>query len=67
MVTTSDPNNYKKTTRDQTKPFDRSRTMKLLGFVAICIGYFMVILDSTIVNVVAPVLQTQLATTHTAV
>ncbi|QBD81239.1 DHA2 family efflux MFS transporter permease subunit [Ktedonosporobacter rubrisoli] len=38
-----------------------------LALIALCLGYFMVILDSTIVNVVAPVLETQLNTTHIAV
>ena len=48
-------------------PSKPSRNIAVLALTAICIGYFMVILDATIVNVVAPVLQTQLGTTHTAV
>jgi len=39
----------------------------MLALLALCLGYFMVILDATIVNVAVPVLQTQLETTHTAV
>lgn len=45
----------------------RSRTLGMLALLALCLGYFMVILDATIVNVAVPVLQTQLETTHTAV
>jgi len=55
------------TNGDETRSVERSRTVELLALVAICIGYFMVILDATIVNVVAPILQTQLGTTRTAV
>lgn len=45
----------------------QSHTAEMVALVALCIGYFMVILDATIVNVVAPVLQTQLGTTPIAV
>ena len=55
------------TNGDETRSVERSRTVEVPALVAICIGYFMVILDATIVNVVAPVLQTQLGTTRTAV
>jgi len=55
------------TNGDETRSVERSRTVELLALVAICIGYFLVILDATIVNVVAPILQTQLGTTRTAV
>jgi MFS transporter, DHA2 family, methylenomycin A resistance protein len=55
------------TNGDETRSVERSRTVESLALVAICLGYFMVILDATIVNVVAPVLQTQLGTTRTAV
>lgn len=46
---------------------EQSHTAQVVALAALCLGYFMVILDATIVNVVAPVLQTQLGTTHTAV
>lgn len=46
---------------------ERSRMVEVVALIALCIGYFMVILDATIVNVVAPVLQAQLGTPHIAV
>jgi MFS transporter, DHA2 family, methylenomycin A resistance protein len=55
------------THRDETRSLAQSRTVVSLALVAICPGYFMVILDATIVNVVTPVLQTQLGTTRMAV
>ncbi len=60
----------KSTQEQRTSPTgttQRSSSAEIVALGALCLGYFMVILDATIVNVVAPVLQAQLGTTHTAV